>query len=180
MKLVNDPNWTVDAALLDYIYQILPVGKTVLELGSGYSTRRFCDHGYKVFTVESDPTWVNVVKEATYIHAPIQPWGRSNRPLKSVLKRCPEHTGWYDPKTLRKLLPKEYDLILVDGPCRDYGRSGFFCHFDLFRHDVPIIFDDLHRPDDYYIARRCAEALELDLTIKNNGPNKKPFGVILP
>ncbi len=175
-----DPNWSVEQALLNKVAEILPIGGTVLELGSGYSTSWFVDMGFKTYSIEHDTVWFGKVPGAHYIYAPIQPFGKGNRIPRSLGKRFPEASGWYDPKSLRKKLPTEYDLILVDGPPRDIGRIGFLVHFDLFRHDVPIIFDDMHRPDDLWMARMVAERLEKDLLIVNNKATHKPFGVLLP
>lgn len=184
--------WEVEDVLLERIKTELfrlgyfpglefpPGAGTVLELGSGYSTQWLVDRKCKVFSIEHDKQWIGKVKGAKYIHAPIALYGRGHRLLRSLAKRFPEAQGWYNPKTLRKHLPKEYDLILVDGPPRDFGRVGFLQNIDLFRHDVPIVLDDLHRPDDLLMARMLAEKLERDLLITNNINGKKPFGVLLP
>ena len=173
-----DPNWSVEKALLQTVQKMLPVGGTLLELGSGYSTAWFVEQGYTIYSVEHDTVWLNKVPGAHYIHAPIDGWGRHNRIPRSLGKRFPEATGWYNPKSLRKHLPKDYDLILVDGPPRDFGRVGFLVHLDLFRKDVPIVLDDMHRPDDLLMERIVAERLERDLLIVNNKAGHKPFGII--
>jgi hypothetical protein len=176
----GDPNWSVEKELLWKVAELMPVGGTVLELGSGYSTQWFVDQGCTTYSVEHDTIWLNKVPGAHYIHAPINEYGRHNRMPRSIGKRFPEAVGWYNPKTLRKHLPKEYDLILVDGPPRDFGRIGFYIHLGLFRSDVPIVLDDMHRCDDLWMARLVAEKLERDLLIVNNKQGHKPFGIIKP
>lgn len=192
----GDGGYSVDEALLQYIFDTLPVGKTILELGAGESTKRFKEHGYNVISVEHDVNWINIVPGVTYIHAPIELYeGKYDLP-PSLKKRVDSvHTGWYNRKALAEgLLGRHYDLVLVDGPPRNYGRTGFIHHINLFKlSDIPIIFDDMHRRDEMVLARRVAAELKRDLLIKNNGyeiighkPNgdpkhteQKPFGVIL-
>ena len=68
-----------------------------------------------------------------------------------------EQTGWYDPDDLFPNLPKEYDLILVDGPGGRWGRGGFYKHIDNFNTDVPMIFDDIHRTQDSDVMEYISE-----------------------
>ena len=53
-------------------------------------------------------------------------------------------------------MPKDYQLILVDGPSGKSGRSGLLANISLFRYDVPIILDDTIRSDEANIARELA------------------------
>ena len=172
--------WALDDSTFNKVFELLPIGKTILELGSGESTKLFKEKGYNVISIEHDINFINQVKNVQYIHAPIIGWSKGNKIPRSLEKRFPEAKGWYDPKTIRKYLPNNYDFIIVDGPTREFGRIGFYIHFDLFRHDVPIIFDDMHRSDDLMLARIVAEKLERDLLVTNNKKGYKPFGLVLP
>ena len=51
-------------------------GSTILEIGSGSTTRELAKH-YKVFSVEHDYRWANKYPEATYIHAPLKKYDGS-------------------------------------------------------------------------------------------------------
>lgn len=172
----RDEQFTISEELLHYIYSILPTNKTILELGSGLSTHKFIKHGYKVLTIEDDIAFINLVPGAVYIHAPIKQW--NNTLPRSISKRCYNQIGWYDTESI--VLPSNYDLILVDGPKREIGRVGFYINLGMFLTDIPILFDDIHSPNEYFMARMCAQKLKRDLVIKNNCYNKRPFGVILP
>lgn len=92
-----------------HIREILPDGKRILELGSGWGTTQLARY-YKVSTVEEDPQWLNRHPSVEYIHAPID-----------------SKTGWYDVAILKGRLPQEYDFIIVDGPSHAFetGRRGF-------------------------------------------------------
>lgn len=111
-----------------HIHQILPAGKTILELGSGWVSGQLAKD-YKVFSVEENPQWLNRSPCVDYIWVPID----------SV-------SGWYNVPLLAERLPKEYDFLIVDGPAGAFetGRRGFFDNLSLFKTDIPILFDDLH------------------------------------
>lgn len=177
----KDADWTISDAMMDRIFKLVPDGGTILELGSGYSTYVYDQCGYKVITVEHNPVFLNKVPNATYIYAPIELYSATYPQLNSIKKRIHEHTGWYNRAALRAgLCNRTYDCIVVDGPPRDYGRSGFYANLELFRcNEIPIILDDLHRLDDLFVAECVAQKLGRDLLITNNGEGKKPFGIVL-
>lgn len=176
----KDIEWTISDEMLDCIFDLVPEGGTILELGSGYSTYVLDRCGYKVITVEHNPLWLNKVPNATYIYAPIELYSDKYPQLNSIKKRIDDHTGWYDRQALGQGLRHAiYDCIVIDGPPRDYGRSGILANLGLFPNlSGPIILDDVNRIDDLYIAGRLAQALGRDLLITNNGTGKKSFGVI--
>jgi len=177
----KDDAWRMSDAMMDRIFQLVPDGGTILELGSGYSTYVYDQCGYKVITVEHDPAFLNKVPNATYIYAPIELYSAKYPQLNSIKKRINNHTGWYERSALvQGLHNRIYDCIVVDGPPRDYGRSGLYANLGLFQCDgIPIVFDDLHRLDDLFIAECVAQKLGRDLLITNNGEGKKPFGIVL-
>jgi predicted O-methyltransferase YrrM len=122
--LRNFGGWSIDKELFDFIRSVLPEGKIMLELGSGWSSQKFSEY-YTVYSIEHNEKWVG--KYSThYIYAPIK-------------------NGWYDISILSKKLPQSYDLILIDGPTGDIGRGGFYSHLDLFNTNVIMIFDDINR-----------------------------------
>lgn len=110
------------------IRELLPDGSTFLELGSGRTTEVFAKH-YTVWSVEHDPMWVDNYEDVIYIFAPLV-------------------GGWYNPEILKKELPKEYDLLLVDGPPSDARRAHILKHIELFNENCIWVFDDLDRPMD--------------------------------
>lgn len=192
----GDGGYSVDEALLMWVYDKVRPGSTILELGAGKSTEEFKAHGYNVISIEHDAAWVGKVPGVKYIHAPIELYNETdNIQPNSLKKRVHGHTGWYNRKVVGEALRDlRYDLIIVDGPPRNFGRSGFLTNLKLFSCDSkPVIFDDMHRADDLYIARRVAAELERDLLIVNNGfeivgqknngdmkaQEKKPFGILL-
>ncbi len=83
---------------------------------------------------------------------------------------------------MKKELPSEYELILVDGPTGSIGRGGFYTYLDLFKTNITIIFDDVEREAEYQLMIRVAQKLNRDFKIfAGNDPiKKKNFGVLMP
>ena len=104
-SLYREPlgNVAIDGAIYDYICDILPPGKTILELGSGVGTR-FLVERWKVYSIEHNKVWLNLFHD-NYIYAPMK-------------------NGWYNVNILKEALSDlEYELILVDGP-KAHRRTG--------------------------------------------------------
>lgn len=193
---MND-GWTVEPYMYEYVQKLVPTPATVLELGSGISTKTWASLGYKVISIEHDEAFIpkESIPNVTFIHAPIELYDAKYRQPQSLTKRIGEQKGWYNREAIKAgLSGLSYDLIVVDGPTADYGRSGFLTNLGLFPTlDVPIVFDDMHRIHDLYLAFRMAQALKRDLLITNTGETRtvqkpngdwkadvhKPFGVIL-
>lgn len=167
----DDENWAISNELYEFICNLLPPNKTILELGSGRGTGLLANT-YEMISIEHDRKYVGLHR-SQYIHAPITPFR----------KQCgvfPEDTGWYDRKVLARELPKyKYDLILIDGPPNATGRGGFFKWKNLFNLDVPMIFDDLHRKRELRLISRISSHVKRPYTVHASW-TPKHFGVILP
>ncbi len=156
--LKNFGGWSIDKELFDYIRQVLPTGKTILELGSGWASGILSEY-YTVYSIEHDPQWVGKYN-THYIYAPIR-------------------HGWYDVSVLSTELPTHYDLILIDGPTGTIGRWGFYTNLYLFNTNTIMIFDDVNRIAEYHLLTAVSHKLNKPYTIYESNGEKK-FGVILP
>jgi len=130
----------------EWVESNIPKGSTILELGSGKGTLRLVEN-YKVYSIEHDKKWVNKYG-SNYIYAPIK-------------------DGWYDIEAIKKGIPKQYDLIIVDGPPRKIegkkiGRLPLSDHLDLFNTDVSIIVDDSDRGREMKLIKKMEEILGRD------------------
>lgn len=144
--------WSFTECCFNYIREILPEGKTILEFGSGCGTKQMSKH-YKMYSIENYKEWIDKY-DSTYIYAPIKEYS-SEAWWDEAPFEAPEgishegggdkQKGWYDPEIVKNNLPKDYDLILIDGPNGMFGRGGFYKYLDWFKHDVPIIIDDVNR-----------------------------------
>ena len=161
-KIKIDTDWTIHNIIVKHINTLLPSG-TILELGSGQGTQKLTKT-HNVYSVEHDKKFLNKVETTNYIHAP----------LKECLVNGFTHTQWYDLKTL----PEKYDLVLVDGPPGNIGRSGLLNHLNMFRKDVPFIFNDAHRDSELKIIKKVS--LELNKKYKlYDLPGNRKYGVIV-
>ena len=159
---------SMDEAVFDAIRDILPEGKTVLELGSGWGSGQLVKH-YTVYSIEHDNRWTDMY-HWNYIYAPL----KEHKAMKRYAS-----TRWYDADVLRKEIPKiQYDLLLIDGPPGEL-RGGLSKYFDLFHtQDVPLIFDDLHRELDMRLCLHIASKLQKEVVIYGCGQRRKQFGII--
>jgi len=149
--------WAIQESCYNFIREILPEGKTILELGSGIGTKYLAEH-YTMYSIENYPEWVNKY-DSTYIYAPIKNYNSDWVAPDLPGEHSERQVGWYDPEKLIGKLPESYDLILVDGPNGMFGRGGFLKHLDLFNPNVPIIFDDINRDAEYQMMVRVSEIL---------------------
>jgi hypothetical protein len=160
----------MEKQLFDKIREILPDGKTILELGSGTGTIELLRH-YRMYSVEHDKRWLGKA-DTSYIYAPFA--GR-----------------WYDRQYLKAgLSGVKYDLFLVDGPPTFFPgihkswanrdktlRLGLLKHLDLFDLSVPIILDDVERAAEGVLLAELAMHVGRPYTTHKG--EKKTFGVIL-
>lgn len=163
-------DFSLQSAVYDAILRLVPEKSTILELGSGEGDRKLIDFGFRVMAVEHDPAWVGVVPGVDYIHAPLTP-------IKPT-RWHPQHGSWYDPSTLKRVLPKlKYDLLIVDGPPGDVGRGGLLKYYDLFDYNVPWIIDDCHRFEEWKMIRVLSNKLGKDILLPPTG-TERLFAVI--
>jgi len=132
----------------EWIEGNLPKGSTILELGSGKGTARMVDN-YNVYSIEHSKKWMNRYG-SNYIYAPIK-------------------NGWYDVESIKKGIPKHYDLLLVDGPPRKVdgikiGRRPLGDHLDLFDTNAYIIVDDSDRGREMKLLKNMVEKLDRNFT----------------
>jgi hypothetical protein len=150
-------NHSITKQTFDLIKEILPSDKIILELGSGYGTEALANYGYKLYSVEHNKGWMWKYN-SNYIHCPL-----TNQESKS------EFDQWYDIDSIISELPKEYDLLLVDGPPSDFRRTNFIHHLTKFNKKAIWVFDDLQREYDLITYKKVCEARNLKEDIRDCG-----------
>lgn len=150
----------------------MPRGSTILELGSGKGTGILAQD-YDMISIEHDKKWVGLHR-SRYVYAP----------MEAFRKQCgvfPKDVAWYNREILRREMPKlsPYQLILIDGPPNKFGRGGFLKWLDLFRTDVPMVFDDAHRGREIHLMTKLSARLRRPFTVSGTWSDKH-FGYILP
>lgn len=141
LKISNNwplDDWSITKECFDNIIAVLPFGKTILEIGSGNSTRLLSKF-YSMISIESNPEWMNRYESKYYLV-----------PIKPMISEIFGPTEWLDIDKIRDILTEiDYDLLLVDA---GGDRVGIYDNIALFKTDVPIIFDDTM--DEGYL--KCA------------------------
>ncbi|WP_434222723.1 tetratricopeptide repeat protein [Limnospira platensis CENA597] len=151
----NLNGWAISEDLFLYILETLPVGSTILELGSGTGTLELSKY-YNMVSIEHNQEWLNKYN-SHYIYAPLV------------------DDMWYNGDVLRRKLRNiDYQLILVDGPPQ-HRRKGILNYLDLFNWNVPVIVDDINRQYDMDVAIALSKHLgKIPTVYKDN----KYFAVI--
>mgnify|MGYP003140961508 CR=1 FL=1 len=161
MKINKDfGGWSINENCYNYLIGNFNQGSTMLELGSGYGTKKLSEY-FNMYSIENFIEFCGLY-DSHYIYAPIKLY--DNEYTKPNL---PEQKGWYDLQYFTDWkLPKNYDLILVDGPNGGmFGRGGFLKHLDLFKSDVPIIFDDINREPERLLMEEVAKVMNKKISI---------------
>ena len=149
--------WVMTDKTFGFITHILPDGKTVLELGSGYSTENLSKH-YTMYSIEHNKKWIGK-GNSTYIYASVIEYKDGEAPDVPGLEKLDHkiQIGWYDPEVVKNGLQGiKYDLIFIDGPTGRVGRAGFFKYIDLFNASVPIVIDDVVRIGEFILMKKIA------------------------
>ena len=130
----------------------VPHGSSILEFGSGSSTKKLVDAGYRVFSIEENLEFVDKYG-SEYLYAPIV-------------------DDWYDVSAVRKFLSdKKYSAVIIDGPA--YGdRFKILEHLGEIDISGWVFVDDIDRSND----RKIFDKLKSQRTYEDMGV----FGIIYP
>ena len=173
--------WSIPKELYDTLVEILPTGKTILELGSGEGTAELLKR-WNVVSIEDDLKYVDKAYTSpngythTWIYAPIKRHKpHPDKPSYSV--------EWYSKRNVEyglERLDNHYDLILVDGPNGKYGRKGFEVYYNdgMFKKDVPIIIDDLQADKYLKMSYRICNRNKKSLVYLSALSRNTSYGVI--
>jgi hypothetical protein len=155
VDLDNLGGWAISEDMIKWIINNIPFNSIILELGSGLGTIELSKF-YNVHTVEHDEKWLNKTDKVKYIFAPLV-------------------DKWYDVEILKKELPKQYDLLIIDGPIHE-KRLNILHNLTLFDFTGIIIIDDTNREGDYTMSLKIAEIYSKKITrIKNK---EKEFTIL--
>ena len=132
-------------------------GSSILYLGNQLSNR-LSEH-YRV-------TEVNHLKNnnstvISSIYSPI---------ISNSTSRTFNQKGWYDPNIIQEQIESRYDVVIIDGPSSEIGRSGILGHLDLIQSSRVIIVNDVQNSSEHQLALRIAEELHGSITIHKNKP----------
>ena len=99
---------SISIECINFIKSILPIGSTILELGSGQGTVEL-SKWFKMYSVENQFEWVHKFPDCTtYIPCRTLTYDDTF----TAPNIAGTQTAWYHPDDLFENLPKSYDLIL--------------------------------------------------------------------
>lgn len=131
--------WELPDKAFEWIEENIPFGSTIVELGSGHGSKRLSSN-YDLWSIEHDTGWLNLYS-SNYIHAEIVPFEING-----------ESGSWYNPEKIKKALPSNYSLLIIDGPPSSIGRKGVLAHHEIFFWGCHILVDDTHRLEEKNIS----------------------------
>jgi hypothetical protein len=150
-------NWILPREAFSWIYKNIPIGATILELGSGFGSIAL-GMNYDIYSIEHDKNWCEISNLVNYIYAPLA-------------------DGFYNKNYLLNL-PNKYDLFIIDGPTKaSGGRSGILKNINLFNLKCHILLDDIHREEELYILKKLSLTLDRNFEIFECN-NSKKFAII--
>lgn len=123
-------DYSIDKSTFKFIRENLPAGSTILEFGSGYSTKKLLEY-YTVISIEDNPRWAKVYnsKRHKVFHVPIT-------------------NGWYNVFSIVNIFEtRHFDLVLIDGPIGEFRKNLPIWLFKEIK--CPVLFDDTNRIDDF-------------------------------
>ena len=163
-------SWAIGEGILEAVQNLLTKESNILELGSGIGSKSLAEICI-VHSVEHDSRFLNIHDSVNYIHSPIV----EIKPFSEF-----GETKSYDFQIISKNLPKNIDMVIVDGPPENYGRSGLLNHLEIFNENCIWIVDDVLRTKDQKLANYIALHFKLiqyrfwnfSILIKNPIDNK--------
>ncbi len=139
--------WMLPSEVFQWIEENVPHGSQILEFGSGAGSV-LLSKNYQLTSVEHDEQWLGL-SSGDYIHAQI---------VQNQISNKYSEAGWYDFEMLQNL-PSPVDVILIDGPPGDIGRSGILHLLRDLSTSKWIIIDDTDRLPENTLAKKIIERL---------------------
>ena len=171
--LFMNSGWMLPNEAFDWIENNIPPQSMILEFGSGDGSNLLLEK-YSLFSVEHDPEWLEHT-DSNYIYAPIT--ANNTSTLNNEI-------GWYDRKYLSDL-PNQINLLIIDGPTGEIGRSGIIDCLDLIVRPDYILVDDTDREKEYSLSKKLCEYYMAEVSHhtssqkRANGEFRK-FDILIP
>lgn len=128
--------------ILNFIRYHFRRGKKCVEFGSGEVSTAFLSKIYEVQCIEENQDWMERFEGVKYTYA-------------SIID------GWFEPNTVRRSMPNDYDFVLIDAPCDVNWRANLPVYWKIFKRNKPVV---VHAEFDIDIlaCKRLAEKLKKD------------------
>jgi len=158
--------WMLPTEVFQWLHEHIPAGSSILEFGSGNGSTELSKK-YDLISVEHDLNWLGI-SSGTYIHAEI---------VQNQISNKFSELGWYDFEKLANLPPR-VDVIIIDGPPGEIGRSGLLGFLSKLPLFTWMIVDDTDRLNEKHLSieliRRLSPIKTIEITSKINRHNGAP------
>lgn len=148
IEFLNNHKWGgsgIERCVFEYILDKIKIGSTVIELGAGYCSTKAFSEFYNLYSIEENENYINLIDNVNYIFAKIK-------------------NNWYDREIVSNNIPKNHQLVFVDGPSGEGNRSGLLDNLDLFNQETIYIFHDTYRGPEKKLAESVAKKLNKNIT----------------
>ena len=160
--------WMLPSEVFKWIDENIPQGSLILEFGSGKGSIELSKK-FDLISIEHDEQWLGL-SDGKYIHAEI---------LQNQVSNKYSEVGWYDFDKLTDL-PSTVEVILIDGPPGEIGRSGILHWLPNLPDSTWIIIDDTDRIKEKHLAELFINRLSpknfydiLSINTRHNGDFRK-------
>jgi len=169
----SDESFMISNEAWGIIRESLEGASAVLEFGSGLSTWliQTQDINHHI-ALESSPTWFDAVIDSPFAQdADIR------------LKELKRHNQNEDPtyRFSTTNMDIRFDLLLIDGPVGEVGRSGALLMLELMASSGTVIVDDTHRKAEAELVIKITKQLkrwEIDSQVKTHDLGSKKMTII--
>jgi hypothetical protein len=137
--------WMLPKEIFSWIDENITRGSRILEFGSGKGSIELSQK-FELISIEHDEEWLNL-STGKYIHARI---------IENETSNSFSEQGWYDFEKMSEL-PPNVDLILIDGPPGNIGRSGILKILENLPEFIWMIIDDTDRKSEDILSQKIIE-----------------------
>lgn len=143
--------WHIGPLAWERVRSYLAPGVRTFETGSGLSTWLFGVAGCEHTALECSPHWFSVVTSSAFV--------QDADVLLRELVLDSDGVPWYAWEPDEKLKP--FDVVLIDGPQGDIGRSGVLDKLTRLTHGESVVFiDDANREAEQELAVEIGTRLQ--------------------
>lgn len=153
MSKYNLPSFSISDNLLEWM--ITNTSGSLLQLGTGMADNFLIGHYEWVYSIEHDLRYV------------------AESPTLTI--HCPIEKGWYQTEKIKvwHQIEGQYDVLLIDGPTGQIGRSKFLDHLEMFNLNATLIVDDTHRLEECKIFQYLTDLYPQREVVHVSGSGKK-------
>ncbi len=146
--------WMLTPEIMSWIDDNIQPDSVILEFGSGHGSIKLAER-YKLWSIEHDSAWIGL-SESTYVEAKI---------IDNPFSTKYGERGWYDFESISKV-PDSVELIIIDGPPGEIGRSGILHHLGELPTSKWILIDDTDRGPEKILADELIKHLSIQSTVE--------------